>query len=264
MRRQYIAVLTAMLLAGCALREPPKPPPAAGMPSNPRLAVERITASMSARRAALQGFRSLAQLTYRTAENAQRAKHVIVAQRPDRLRFEVLSLLGSVFVLTARDGQLTAYVPRESTVYRGAASRANFARYTRVDLSVHSAIDLLLGTPPLSRDGATSVALDQGLLRFTQDNGGRTQLAWFDGDLTLVRYESRAADGHVTVRASFAAYERIGGIPIATRLHLELPDAAEQIEIALREPEVNPVLPDTLFTLAAPRGSREVDIDRLY
>jgi outer membrane lipoprotein-sorting protein len=260
--RQFIAVLTAMTLAGCALREPAKPAALTGLPADPGVLIGRITDRMSARRALVQALRSRAQLTYRAGGRAaQHAKHVIVAARPDRLRFEVYSLLGSLFVLTARDGTLTAYLPRESTVYRGTASRANFARYTRVDLSVSAAIDLLLGTPPLTRQGITGVTYDEGLLRLTQRNGAHTQAAWFDADLTLLRYESRADPGSIDVRASFADYQAVDGIPIATRLTLELPATSEQIDIVLRDPEVNPALPDSVFSLSVPTDSREVDLD---
>jgi len=262
-RRQFIAALTAVTLAGCALREPPKPTPVEGLGADASVLAGRIVDSLQARRGRVRSLRSLAQLTYRASGQAtQRAKQVIIAQRPDRLRFEVYSLLGSLFVLTARDGALTAYLPRESTVYRGAASRANLARYTRVDLSVSNAIDLLLGTPAFSADGAAEVSTDRGLLRFTQIDQAQSRSAWFDGDLNLQRYESIAASGAVDVRASFAEYRSVDGVPVATRLILELPASGEQIEIALRDPELNPAIPDSLFSLTVPADSREVDLDR--
>jgi outer membrane lipoprotein-sorting protein len=262
-RRQFIAALTAVTLAGCALREPPKPAPVTGLPAEASVLTRRIADSLRERRIRFRTLRSRAQLTYRApGQSVQHAKHVIIAQRPDRLRFEVYSLLGSLFVLTARAGALTAYLPRESTVYRGAASRANLARYTHVDLSVSSAIDLLLGTPPLSGEGVTDVSADGGLLRYTQVDRAHSRSAWFDGDLQLQRYESVARSGDIDVRASFAEYQSVDGVAVATRLTLELPASGERIEIALRDPEVNPAVPDSLFTLVVPADSREVDLDR--
>jgi len=262
-RRQFIAALTAVTLAGCALHEPPKPAPVTGLPADASVLAGQIAARLRERRSRLHSLRSLAQLTYRApGQTAQRAKHVIIAQRPDRLRFEVYSLLGSLFVLTARDGALTAYLPRESTVYRGTASRANLSRYTHVDLSVSNTIDLLLGTPPLLGDGGAYVTADDGLLRFTQVGRAHSHSAWFDATLQLQRYESTTRSGTVDIRASFAKYRSVDGVPMATQLILELPASGERIEIALRDPEVNPAVPDSLFSLTVPADSRQVDLDR--
>jgi hypothetical protein len=154
-------------------------------------------------------------------------------------------------------------MPRESTVYRGRASRQNLAHYTRVDLTVAGAIDLFLGTPPLSRDEATDLSIDSGLLRLVQQRDDQVQTAWFAAGLDLIRYEHRDRRGIMLLRATFAKYEAVGGIRLATHLNLELAGGDERIEIALRDPEVNPQLSEAVFAQETPRGSREVDLDRV-
>ena len=49
---------------------------------------------------------------------------------------------------------------------------------------------------------------------------------------------------------------------VPTRLSLDLPGSQQRLDIAFREPELNPSLPDSLFALATPSGSTVVDLDR--
>ena len=80
----------------------------------------------------------MARVSYSSPEESRKAKQLLIAARPDRLRFEILSPFGTVFVLTAADGALAAWAREESTVYRGSASAANLQRYAQVDLPVES------------------------------------------------------------------------------------------------------------------------------
>ena len=51
----------------------------------------------------------MARMRYTSPNESRRAKQIIIAERPDRLRLEVLSPFGAVFVLAANDGTLAAY-----------------------------------------------------------------------------------------------------------------------------------------------------------
>ena len=88
------------------------------------------------------------------------------------------------------------------------------------------------------------------------------QVAWFSPALEPLRYEQRDADGRVLLRTTFGQYAAIDGIRLPTRIGIELPVAQRRIDIALAEPEVNPVLAAAVFVLETPAGSKEVDLDR--
>lgn len=259
-RWSAIAVLaTAALLAGCAARSTPRPP-AAPLGSLPD--AQRILGALAERRSAVRGVRAMARLSYSSPEESRRAKQLLIAERPDRLRFEILSPFGTVFVLTAADGVLAAWAREESTVYRGSASAENLLRYAQVDLPVPTAVDLLLGTPPLASASDRVVSADDGAVELWQDTGRSVQVLWLTPALEPLRYEQRAADGHVLLRATFAEYSAIDGVRIATQLGIELPADQRRLDIALSETEVNPVLTDAVFALETPVGSKEVDLDR--
>jgi hypothetical protein len=186
---------------------------------------------------------------------------MLAVERPDRLRLEVLSPFGAVFVLATGGGRLSAYVPDERAVYRGAASAENLARYTQVDLPVSTAVDLILGTPPLDEGMGGVVSLNEGLVELWQDGGSKVDVAWFTGRLDPVRYEQRDPDGRVVLRARFDAFAEIGGIRLPTQVQMELPGSQQRVDIALGEPELNPVLAGALFELQTPAGMRDVALD---
>ena len=264
MRRPYgtahVVLSALLLLTGCAARPAPRPAEVAigALPAAPR-----ILAAVAERREAVRGLRAMARLSYSAPDESRRVKQLVIVERPDRLRFEVLSPFGALFVLTAADGALAAWTRDESTVYRGTASADNLQRYAQVDLPVGTAVDLLLGTPPLAANSDSVVSADDGAVELWQEIGPAVQVAWFTPALELLRYEQRDGDGRVLLRTTFDQYATIDGVRVATQLGIELPPASRRIDITFSETEVNPVLTDAVFALETPAGSREVDLDRV-
>lgn len=260
MRRAAIAVLaTAVALAGCATRPAPRPIAVGGA----RADAAAIVAADAARRTAVRSLRAWARLSYESPDESRRAKQLLVAERPDRLRLEIFSPFGAVFVLAAADGALAAYDRGAKTVYRGAASADNLRRYTQMDLPVTGAVDLLLGTPPIDAAAPGVVTADGDtieLWRETADGGAR--VVWYSAALEPLRYEERDRDGRVRLRAAYGGYTAVDGVPVATQLQIDLPPSQQRIGIALSDVEVNPPLADAVFAFHTPAGSAIVDLDR--
>lgn len=262
LRGRAIAVFaTVVLVAGCAARSTPGPTSPGTTADASLPPPQRILDALAQRREAVRSLRAMARLNYSSPEESRRAKQLVIAERPDRLRFEVLSPFGAVYVLAAANGSLAAWARAESTVYRGHASAENLQRYAQVDLPVTTAVDLLLGTPPLLSGLESVVSADQGLVELWQDTGRTVLVLWVSPQLEPQRYEQRANDGRVLLRATFGAYAAIDGVRVPTQLGIELPPAQRRIDIALSETEVNPPLPDTVFALETPAGSKEVNLD---
>ena len=259
MRRAAIAVLaTALALAGCTTRPAHRP----ATPGGVRADADAIVAADVARRSALRGQRAWARLSYESPQESHRAKQLLVAERPDRLRLEIFSPFGAVFVLAAAGGALAAYDRGAATVYRGAASADNLRRYTQMDLPVAGAVDLLLGTPPIDAAEPGVVTVDGDtveLWRETADGGAR--VVWYSAALAPVRYEERDRDGNVRLRAAYDGYTAVDGVAVATQLQIELPPSQQRIAIALSDVEVNPPLGDGVFAFQTPAGSAVVDLD---
>lgn len=259
MRRSVVAALLAVTLSACTtLHVGVAPAPDAG---GPLPGADVLLAAVAARREAIHSLRTLARLAYESPEESHRARQLILAARPDRLRMELFSPFGTVFVLTTLESRLAAYSRGERTVYRGAASAHNLERYASVALPVATAVDLLMGTPPLRSGGTTVVSRDEGYTRLWQDCGTQVRVAWFGAALEPVRYEELDREGRTLVRARFSDYAETGGVRLPMQLTLELPPTRSRVDITLDEPEVNPRLADAQFVLDTPPGSREVDLD---
>src|SRR6185436_3243993 len=206
MPRWTVAALAVLMLAGCGPRrvEPLLSPTSIDLPAGADL-----LGSLRARRESIRGLRALARLTYTVEGDSRRTRQILVAERPDRLRLEVLSPFGTVFVLATDRGQLAAYVPEEGTVYRGSASADNLARYMQVDLPVSTAVDLILGTPPMDARREPVVSREDGLVKLWQDAGQRVYVTWLTDRLEPARYEQRDDEGRVLLRANFMAFSEV-------------------------------------------------------
>lgn len=261
MRSAVAATIAFAVLSGCAASRPLGPTVPAG---EPLPSAEALLGVLHSRREALRSLRTLARLEYFAGEETRRAKQVILASRPDRLRFEILSPFGAVFVLATSDGRLAAYARDEATVYRGSASPANLERYTTIELSIAAAVDLLLGTPPMSRAGPLVVSRDEGLIKLWQESpAGGARVTWFTPQrLDPALYEEQDQEGQVVLRARFEQFADVGSIRLPTRLWLEAPMAARRVSVELREPEVNLPLADPLFALDTIGGTKEIDLDQ--
>jgi outer membrane lipoprotein-sorting protein len=260
-RRLAAGALVVAALSGCASHRVSGPDPTldASLPS-----AAELLASIAQRRQRIHTLRTLARLTYTSPTERRHAKQIILAARPDRLRFEVLSPFGPIFVLATSAGRLAAYAREEATVYRGTASPANLERYTSVELPITAAIDLLLGTPRLDGDPDPVVSRDAGAVRLLCDGGDRTaRVMWFTPQRDPARFERWAPRGDVVLRATFSDYVEVNGFRMPLQLSLETPATQRRIDIEFREPEINAVLDAPLFALDTPRGSKEVDLDQV-
>ncbi|HUI27407.1 MAG TPA: hypothetical protein VL403_15095 [Candidatus Kryptonia bacterium] len=223
---------------------------------------EALTSVLEHERAARTSLRTLARMAYDGPDERGHARQVMLVVRPTRLRIEVLSPLGTVFVLTADDGALAAYARSEATVYRGRASRANLQRYARVNLGVSDAVDLLLGTPPprVAHHDVVSFDAERAAIELWREIDGGAQVVWFNGALQPVATEERDDDGHVLWRARFSDFvAQQGDMP--EHIELDVPNESRHVALDFQDVEVNPPLAESWFTLATPPGATEVRLD---
>lgn len=252
-------VAVSLLSAACAARRQPVSRVApAILPSAPHL-----EAVLQARRDSVHSLRALAQLRYHDREGSNTSREAIVVARPDRLRVEVLSLFGSVFVLTADNGAISAYARQDGTVYRGAASPQNLWRYARLDLPVPDVVALMLATPPAALGHSAQVSFDAeaGWIQLSQPSPRGTLVVSFSDALLPVAMAQYGGDGEVQWRATFSGYEKHAGSAIATEIAIEWPTWQRSMEVRLQDVEVNPVLDAAVFALQTPPGSKVVQLD---
>jgi outer membrane lipoprotein-sorting protein len=267
-RRTSAAVFILLLsvsLGSCTPQRPiqPAPPLTAELPS-----AQQLLANFDARRQALTSLRGLARVVYADTQDKGTAKQAMAVSTPDRFRLELFSPIG-IASLSACDGHvLAAYFPQDKTIYRGAATPLNVARFTRVTLSPREVTSVLLGLPiPPQHGEARPVSLDpeRGWYRLVLvvPEGG-AQVWWFDPrTLLLTRWEVLAEHDAVVARMNLADYREVNGQRFPFEIVLSDVPGRQEVSIYYEQVELNPRLPDTLFTLVPINGVQEIDIDAI-
>jgi hypothetical protein len=257
--RWELALAALLALTSCTAVREPGPRWRGGLPD-----AAELVRSLEARRSALRSLRSVCRVTITGPEGTQSSRQVLLVQRPDSLRAEAFSLLGTGFVLAAAGGRLAVYVRGENRVYRGAASRENLAHYAHLDLTVADAVDLLLGGPPYRGAERLSVSWDpeaRGPRLVAEDGDGALGIA-FAGDLRIpVRVERYGRSGELEWRAAFSEHLRVRDLWVPSRIAIEIPRRREAVAVKFEGIEANPELAPALFALQNPPGSEEVELD---
>jgi len=207
-------------------------------------------------------------VVYADPQDKGTAKQAVAVSVPDRFRLELFSPIG-IASLIACDGQaLAAYFPKEKTIYRGAATSLNVARFTRVMLSPPDVVAVLLGLPALPQyQEARPVTFDpdKGWYRLilTLSQGG-AQVWWFDArTLLLTRWEALGDNDTVVAHMNLADYRAVNGQNFPFEIVLSDTSSHQEVSIYYEKVELNPSLPDTLFALAPLNGVQEINLDAL-
>lgn len=218
--------------------------------------------SLQQRAERFQGLRALMRLQYRDPKETHSSREAIVVARPDRLRVEVLSLFGSVFLLATDKGRLLAYVPEERTVYLGAASAENLWRYTRLWIPVEDLVDLLLATPGYQRAQLAHCPPGDAAgacLSYPTHTGEAT--VWLDRAALPLRVEHMGADGTLLWTARYESFETHSTVPVVKQLAVESPAFGRKITLQFHDVEINPELEGDEFTLHYPAETQVVNLE---
>jgi outer membrane lipoprotein-sorting protein len=144
--RGVLALLAALVAAGCAIAPPP---PRAAIPPPARRAVELL----AARAREFTDMRTLADVSVQRGGERYRLRGVILAKAPSSVRFEALSPLGPpLMVATIHDGQITAYDSTTDEVTTGPATAEAAARLLSLPFEPDDLVGVLSGRPVPPRD----------------------------------------------------------------------------------------------------------------
>lgn len=264
----FLLLVLLFGLSGCAtLRSgfetldmgTPKPLP-------PLPPAHELLGKLDARRQSLTSLRGLARIVYKDTQEKGTAKQAIAVSAPDRFRWELFSPVGVAALVTSDGTKLATYFPSEKVLYRGAATPINVLRFTRVLLSPREIVGLLLGAPilPPATDACTvEYATDNDWYRLHCPASGQASVTlWFDQSIwQLRRVEMQTVDGTVSKRIDMADYRAVGEQTFPFEIVLFDLQGQQQASIFYERVELNPNPPDSIFTLAAINGVREVDVD---
>ncbi|MGH7820248.1 MAG: LolA family protein, partial [Candidatus Binatia bacterium] len=212
-----------------------------------------LLARLEARYRAVRSFRALADMQYRDPSERIQVREVIVVERPDRLRIEMISAFGVALQITSDGERLRAYHRGERTFYSGEATAVNLARFTRLPLDLREIADLLVGLPPRrDRGGAVRTAFEEPtrLWRLTAPLADRgLQILWFDHDRLLpVRTEEVDSNGERRYLTAYSEYREVDGIAVPHGIELDIPAQDAVVRLRYSEVTLNEPAADDLFS----------------
>jgi hypothetical protein len=197
----------------------------------------------AARVEARRGLRARARI--RVDGRGAPARQILLAERPARLRLEVLGLLGQRVMILATDGAVfDLYRAEAGTVERGDVTPELLARAAGIPVAPDLAVALLLAAPPLPGGVPRSASTDAA---------GSVYVAWRDVELGFDAAGElrafRSGSGDAVLDVAYDETEGTAGGSFPHVIAIELGEARFRVDIALSDVELNPQLPAALFRI---------------
>jgi len=257
--RRRAGLTAALLLAAGCMRMPPPglPADAAGLLAAVEKAQARVMRVEGNARLGVEG------------PGGGSADALVAAERPNRLRVELLDFFGApAALLVVAEGRFLFFDARQGTWTRGEATPGNVGRLLPLALPVEEAVELLCGAVPLVNGAALEATPGDGVMKLTlAEEGGTGRQQWLGVGAGAAVEWSRLlrplAGGRVepagpAIRLS--AFTDRGAVRFPGQLRVErAPSPA--VTVAWRgEPVLDgPARPEA-FSLAPPPGARVVDL----
>ncbi len=245
--RRLLSLCILLLLAACAK---PQKPIWTDLPSADQL-LERVAATTGQ----VASLDTAASVGVTVKGKYLSSQQFLLAEKPDRLRADVLTGFGQLALQLASDGEelsvfLNTTVP--GRFFRGAASHDNLARFTRVPLSAQSLIRLLLYDPPLIAYRQASVVEGKGGLVLKLGADEREQELYFDTQLRLVgcRY---LGGGSEQLEVLYQKIAEEDGFP--RQIRISLPAEETKLVLKLSELQTNVSIAEERFRLQQPKNT---------
>jgi hypothetical protein len=187
----------------------------------------------------------------------------IAAERPAKLRTEVLGFFNSPVVLLATNGdRMQISLTDKGTFSEGPATARSLARVIQVSLDPADLVSLLFGDPPIL-PGASPVGLrvdvDRRAYATTLAAQGRTEIVYQDVETLLP--VGAEVDGPEGWRADFADPQAHGDATIPGRIVLFSADGRTELQLSYRKVRVNLVIEEDLFQLTPPKGAQILQLE---
>jgi len=179
-------------------------------------------------------------------------RQIVVAERPDHLRLELLGLFDQSLGVLAVDGErYELFRTADLSFDRGPLHDDLLWDNARIRLAPADAVALLLGAPrsdaPLAPVSAGEAEDGEILVSLAEPGGAVRQRLGFDVQGRLRRAEALTGNGELVWTAGYGDYQPVGGVPFAHEITLLVAEGHTRVRIALRDVELNPELPEGIF-----------------
>lgn len=224
-----------------------------------------LLAAIAARDAGIQSLTGQLALEVWRGSDRVRLRQLVAVRSPDHLRIDSLSPFDQpLTTLTSNGTVLSIYDLRDHRFHQGAASPRNLARLIPVPLEPEALAALLRGGVPLLAEpesSAVSWDAENGWYQLDLVRGDRTERVHFEPKHLRVTSLRFTRAGKTVLKARLGDYSGDGPTAVPRRLRLEAPGEDVQVEVEVKDHQLNPELPDEAFTLTPPRGIEVESLD---
>lgn len=250
-------LLPLALLLSCARLPPP------GLPEG----AEELRAAVEAHQAQVLRVAGSARLQVESSSLDGVLDALVAAERPDRLRIEILDFFGSpAAVLVAAGGRFGFLDLRAGTWTRGDATPQNVSQLLPVALPAEELVAVLCGSAPLLPGRATAARPGDGVMRLWIEGGRLVQRLDVGAEAAVEasRVTRRRPDGSVE-RAGydldFSLFRHRAGLRVPGEIRLGASRGGARIDLTWRDDMVvNGPATEGLFSLVPPPGVQVVEL----
>jgi hypothetical protein len=255
--RGSVLAWAAVMALSCARPPPPGLPDDAG----------GLEAAVRARQERVVRVEGSARLAVRSPSVDGSLDALVAAERPDRLRLELLDFFGAPSAMLVAAGGRFGYLDvRGGTWSRGDATPENVSQLLPVALPAEELVAVLCGSAPLLPGKAVAARPGDGVMRLWIEGGGLTQRLDVGAEAAVEasRVTVRRPDG-TAERAgydlAFALFRHRAGIRFPGEVRLDAAADGSRVELRWGDDlAVNGEPKPGLFGLDPPPGARVVDL----
>ena len=241
------SLLVVLALGGCVQALPPPREPI-------RPEAQRLIDLLATRWQAFSDLRTLADLQIQRGDERQQARGVLLARKPDSVRFEALSPFGPpLLVVTIHEGRLTAYNAAANRATVGPATAETAAKLLSLPFEPEDLVGVLAGEVPPIKDLRVAEIQPPDAQGPSIDLIGKLhrKRVWMSSETGVVR-QVEIVGGRYEARVTYLrdANGRLSGF--------ELTAAQAYIKgtARYREPAFNAGLEPDRFALTIPEGAK--------
>lgn len=257
MRRAGAPAALLALALGCARAPPPD------LSADPA----ELLAAVRAREARVQRVSGSARLRLESPRGSGSFDALAAAERPDRLRLELLDFFGGPVALLVASGSRFAFLDaRRGIWYRGPATPENLSRILPVPVTVEELAAAACGSPVLIEGAPLSAAPGSGVMRLVLAGGGLEQRLDVGAGAAvessrLLRRPPGGAAAPVGSELEFGSFRWLGGLRVPGAVRLRAAGAGALAELRWKgDPSLNGPPDPELFAVAIPEGARVVEL----
>ncbi len=258
------ACLTASLLLSLAASSCKTAP---ACPVQTRTDAGKVLADHASRQAGWQSIKAEARVTQWGRNGRIRGTVLLFLERPNRVRFDVMTQLGPAAVLTSDGENFQLSDLREGVFLHGPTCPENIARLLGISVDAENVLRLLTGDTPMIEAIEQSMECRDGRYVVTLvATDGTTQQVAFSVDeadrdkapeaqlLTLRRSTERAPDGKTRWEATYDDYINVEGHSFPTNVRFVDEVNEAETSVRVKSISVNPEVPQGAFRQAPSPG----------